>query len=110
MSEQWVAAGTVDAITKARKVVLEHAGRPVLVLAHEGNFYAFDNVCIHKQRELSKGMVFKGCIVCPGHQWAFDLTTGWEAVKQQTQPTFPVRVIDDVVEVELSSVAAAAEA
>ena len=108
MSELWVTAGTVDAIGQARKVVVEHAGQQVLVLAHEGNFYAFNNVCIHKQRELSRGMVFKGCIVCPGHQWAFDLATGWEAIKEQTQPTYPVRVVGDVVEVELSSVAASA--
>ena len=40
-----------------------------------------------------------GKIVCPGHQWAFALGTGWEAVKQVCQPTHPVRVHDDVVEV-----------
>jgi ketosteroid isomerase-like protein len=39
--------------------------------------------------------------VCPGHQWAFALDTGWEAVKEACQPTFPVRLTDDLVEVQV---------
>jgi nitrite reductase (NADH) small subunit len=100
----WVPAGDAAAISKARKVVVEHDGHQVLVLAHEGEFYAFANLCIQRQRELSKGMIFNGKLICPGHQWAFELGTGWEAVKEQCQPVYPVRVVDGVVEIDLSSV------
>jgi nitrite reductase (NADH) small subunit len=41
--------------------------------------------------------------VCPGHQWAFDLQTGWEAIKQECQPTYRVRVDGDVVQVDAAS-------
>ena len=98
----WIAAGEVAAITRARKTVIDVDGYEVFVLAHEGNLYAFQNRCIHKQRELSKGVVLNGKLVCPGHQWAFALDSGYEAIKEECQPTFPVRVIDGIVEVDVT--------
>jgi nitrite reductase (NADH) small subunit len=98
----WVAAGDASALGKARKVVLDVDGHEVLVLAHDGAFYAFANRCIHKQRELAKGVVLNGKLVCPGHQWAFALESGWESIKEECQPTYPVRVVDGAVEVDVT--------
>lgn len=105
----WVNAGDAQSIAKARKVVLDVDGHEVLVLAHEGGFYSFANRCIHKQRELAKGVVLNGKLVCPGHQWAFALDSGWEAVKEECQPTYPVRVVDGVVEVDVTAPIESAE-
>ena len=99
----WVQAGDVAAITKSRKAVIEVDGYEVLVLAHDGNLHAFQNRCIHKQRELAKGVVLNGRLVCPGHQWAFELGTGWEATKGECQPTYAVRIDGDRVLVDLAS-------
>jgi nitrite reductase/ring-hydroxylating ferredoxin subunit len=63
-----------------------HDGGEILVLAHGGAVFAFENLCIHRERPLAKGVVLNGRIVCPGHQWAFDLATGWEAVKGECPP------------------------
>ena len=101
MSETWIAAGDAADVTKKRKVVVEHDGHQVVVIAHEGAFYALRNICIHKQRELAKGVVLNGKIVCPGHQWAFALDTGYESVKDECQPTYAVRVNEGVVEVAI---------
>ena len=98
----WVRAGDVAAITRARKTVIDVDGYEVFVLAHDGNLYAFQNRCIHKQRELAKGVVLNGKLVCPGHQWAFALDSGYEAIKEECQPTFPVRVVDGIVEVDVT--------
>ena len=76
---KWVAAGAATDIAKRKKVVVEIDGRQILIIAHEGQFFAFDNICMHRQRELSKGVILNGKIVCPGHQWAFALDSGWEA-------------------------------
>lgn len=103
----WVVVGTAADIARRKKVVVDINGRPILVLAHEGRFFAFDNICVHRQRELSKGVVLNGKIVCPGHQWAFALDTGWEAVKEECQPTHAVRISGDLVEVGLAAVSTA---
>lgn len=100
----WIDVGDVAAVTKQKKVVVDSGdGIPILVVAHDGAFYAMDNICIHRERELTKGVVLNGKLICPGHQWAFDLTCGWEAVKEQCQPTYTVRVEGDVVQVDTAS-------
>lgn len=97
----WLDVGSANEVTKARKVVVrDHDGYEIVVIAHEGTFYALQNRCIHKQRELVKGVVLNGKLVCPGHQWCFELGSGWEAAKAQCQPTFPVRVMDGIVQVD----------
>ena len=98
----WVAAGDVATITRSRKTVIDVDGYEVFVLAHDGNLYAFQNRCIHKQRELARGVVLNGKLVCPGHQWAFELESGYEAIKEECQPMFPVRVVDGIVEVDVT--------
>jgi nitrite reductase (NADH) small subunit len=98
----WIVAGELPAITRARRTVFEVDGYEVLVLAHEGSLYAFQNRCIHKRRELSRGVVLNGKLVCPGHQWAFALESGHEAIKDECQPMFPVRVVDGIVEVDVT--------
>lgn len=98
----WVQAGDAQTVAKARKTVIDVDGYEVLVLAHDDNLYAFQNRCIHKKRELAKGVVLNGKLVCPGHQWAFALDSGYEAVKEECQPMFPVRVVDGIVEVDVT--------
>jgi nitrite reductase (NADH) small subunit len=100
----WVDAGTEAEVRRRKKfVLLDRDERPIVVIAHDKGYSAFDNICIHRQRELVKGVVLNGRIVCPGHQWAFDLETGWEAIKEECQPSYEVRVIDGVVQVDVHS-------
>ena len=55
-------------------------------------------------------MVFKEKFVCPGHQWAFDLSTWWESVKEQGQPVYTCLEVDGVVQLDLSSLRVATSA
>lgn len=93
----WVEAGTVEEIQRARKKVVDAAGTQVVVLWHEGQVYALDNVCIHKARELHKGVILNGRLVCPGHQWAYELGTGYCRERDRHQPVHPVRIEEGVV-------------
>ena len=93
----------IDDLVKRKKLVVGSDDQQVLVVAHDGEFYAFENLCIHRARELSRGVILNGRLVCPGHQWAFALETGWESIKQECQPTYAVRVENDMVQVDLSS-------
>jgi nitrite reductase (NADH) small subunit len=102
--EQWLDVGDVAEVVRRRKFVVGDEPDQVVVVCHEGNVYAMQNVCIHKGRELGKGVVLRNRLVCPGHQWAFELGNGWESVKERCQPTYTVRVTDaGRVEVDLAS-------
>lgn len=102
-TETWVDVAALDELRRRRKVVVPHGDGEILVLLHDGAVHAFDNHCIHRQRELAKGVVLNGRLVCPGHQWAFDLTTGWEATKGECQPTYTVKIEGDRVLLDLGS-------
>jgi nitrite reductase (NADH) small subunit len=99
----WLEVGTTADVERRRRIAVEHGDTPIVVIAHEGRFYALDNICIHKQRELVKGVVLNGRIVCPGHQWSFELGTGWEAKMERCQPIYDVKVEDGVVFVDTES-------
>ena len=103
-SSQWVDIGDVADVVKRKKFVVGEGPDAMVVIVHDQCVYALDNVCIHKQRELVKGVVLGDRIVCPGHQWAFQLATGFEAKMERYQPTYPVRITDDGrVEVDVVS-------
>ncbi len=99
----WLEVGTTADVAKRKRVLVDNGDTPIVVIAHEGSFYALDNICIHKQRELVKGVVLNGRIVCPGHQWSFELGTGWEASMGRCQPIYDVKVEDGVVLVDNDS-------
>jgi nitrite reductase/ring-hydroxylating ferredoxin subunit len=96
----WVEAGDLRSVERARKLVVTGDGRPIAVFAHAGRIYALDDTCIHKQRELSKGVILNNRVVCPGHQWAYELETGYCRERDRCQPTHAVKVEGDIVWVD----------
>jgi len=106
----WIDICSSEEIRKKKKVVAKHEEFNILVILHNEQLFAFDNECVHKKRELHTGMIFKEKFVCPGHQWAFDLSTGWESVKEQGQPVYTCREVDGFVQLDLSSARVATSA
>jgi nitrite reductase (NADH) small subunit len=92
-----VAVCQVDHLAASGKLVIDHAGREVVVFWNGGTPGAMDNACIHRERALAQGVLLNGRVVCPGHQWAFDLQTGWCRERERTQPTYLVEVHDSAV-------------
>lgn len=52
------------------------SGVSVVVINHEGQFYALRNNCTHKDFPLLGGDVTDGKITCAKHGGKFELTTG----------------------------------
>jgi nitrite reductase (NADH) small subunit len=104
---EWVAVESMNVLERRRKLLVDVAGRGVALFFVDGQVRALDNTCTHKQRELVKGTILGDRIVCPGHQWAFNLETGYEAKKCRYQPVFETRVEDGriMVSSEPSSIA-----
>lgn len=55
---------------------VHHEGRDYLVLDLGDRLVVTDARCPHKQQPLAEGLLRDGCLVCPGHWYAFDLATG----------------------------------
>jgi nitrite reductase (NADH) small subunit len=81
---------------EARKKTAVTVGDTTIALFWiKGRVYALADTCVHEQRQLSKGAVLFGKVVCPGHQWKFDPETGEPDGQDKCQPTYPVQVSED---------------
>lgn len=104
----WTKVLSADAISPDKRQVVKVGKQSILLLYHEGQLFAVDNICPHLKLSLKKGKIEKGAIVCPWHRSAFDLQTGdvknwtpWPPVmgkvlgtisKEKNLTVFPVRV------------------
>jgi nitrite reductase (NADH) small subunit len=81
--------------------------RDVALFRVEGEFFAIDNACPHRGGPLSEGDL-SGCVIyCPLHAWSFDLRTGVSPSNARARVgTYPVRVVDGTIEVEVPDEAA----
>lgn len=70
----------------------------------DGQYYAVDNICPHVGGILHSGQLMDGVIVCPIHQWKFDVKTGeciWPGKCEIA--TYPVKVDGDHIFVDINS-------
>jgi nitrite reductase (NADH) small subunit len=93
---------TEELAAAGRRIVTGPLGE-IVVLWNDGEPSALVNTCIHKQRKISDGFQFKGRIVCPGHQWSFDVHTGYCKERDKFQPRYDVHVHDGRVVVMTDS-------
>lgn len=79
----WTQVLSVDALPQGEREVVKVGKRNILLLNHNSQLIAVDNICPHLKLPLKKGKITEdGAIVCPWHKSAFDLCTG--AVKEWT--------------------------
>ncbi len=91
----WHDVATVKDLEARKKKAVEVGGTTIALFNIKGTIYALNDTCMHEQRQLSRGAVLFGKVICPGHQWKFDPATGEADGQDGCQPTYPVRVADD---------------
>jgi nitrite reductase (NADH) small subunit len=97
MTAQWVGVATTKDLGRRRKLRVEIDGVGIALFEAGGRVYAFNDTCVHQERSLVKGTLLHGKVICPGHQWQFDLETGYEERQDRCQPTYDVRVEADTI-------------
>lgn len=90
----WHEVATLADLKARKKKAVDIGGTPVALFYINSKVYALNDICIHEQRNLSKGAILFGKIVCPGHQWKFDPASGEPVDQDGCQPTYPVRIDD----------------
>jgi nitrite reductase/ring-hydroxylating ferredoxin subunit len=114
----WTKVSEVGSLSPGARQVVTVGSRAILLLNHEGKYYAMDNACPHLKLSLKKGKITEdGAIVCPWHRTAFDLGTGnvkewtpWPPVvgkvlgtisKEKALSVFPTRVEEGSIWVDV---------
>jgi 3-phenylpropionate/trans-cinnamate dioxygenase ferredoxin subunit len=77
---------------------------PIVVCRFRDEYFAVRNRCSHALSTFENGCVKGYRLICPLHGAAFDFRDGSPVVAPAKRPieTFPVRVVDGVVEVDVS--------
>lgn len=98
--ENWVEVASLKELERRKKKLVTVDEQDIALFLVGDSVYALRDICIHKERRLHKGTILKGRVVCPGHQWAFDLPTGWVDDQGRCQPTYSTKVEGDTVYVD----------
>lgn len=69
-------AGQADAVRENEMTVVKVAGKKIIVTRWQGRLIAFDHACPHAAADLSRGELHRGRVVCPDHDYKFDIVNG----------------------------------
>jgi len=96
-------AARLDAIPRDRPLRVELGNTPVALTRVGDTVHAVRDVCAHRGAPLSEGRLSGARLVCPWHGWMYDVRTGQCTFpgRGAAVPTYPVRVEDGQVWVEL---------
>ena len=98
----WIDVTAADSIPENGKTTFQLQGLPITVCHVEGEFFAVDDLCPHQGASLGEGVLHDGRLICPWHNWVFDVRTG-ACPRNSHEPVdaYPTRVREGRVEVNL---------
>ncbi len=106
-----VAVCTLTDLTPDRGHPVTVNGRRLALFLHQGEVYALEDRCPHREGQLSRGRVEQGEAICPLHGWNFDLETGVSPYNPRDRiATYPCEIRDDKIYVDAACVEAIPEA
>jgi nitrite reductase/ring-hydroxylating ferredoxin subunit len=76
MAPMWIQVGKKAEIEIGKAIVVDLGGPKVAVFNVDGVFHVISNECGHQGGPLGEGKLEGFSVVCPWHQWKFDVTTG----------------------------------
>ena len=88
---------TEDLPTGKSAIILAD-GEEIALFNYKGEYHAVANKCPHKGGPLGEGRIQEGILICPNHEWRFELKTGesWQNPEMRIR-IYPVRVRDEKI-------------
>jgi nitrite reductase (NADH) small subunit len=75
-SDEFVGVGRVSDFAPGAGKMVVVAGRHVALFRLGDEFYAIDNLCLHRAGPLCDGQIDNGVVTCPWHGWSYEIRTG----------------------------------
>ena len=83
------------------KMKMYKIGRTQIAIANiRGNFYAFNNICLHRAGPLVEGRLLGNKVTCSWHAWMYDVTSGkviFPRNEARCLDTYAVKVEDNAI-------------
>jgi len=104
MSEKFQRPPAAGDLSQGAMRCYDLAGHAVLLCRTRDGFHAVQNICTHAYARLDEGRLRGTRLICPLHGASFDVRDGRVLGAPANQPlrTYPVRIVDGQVEVEIT--------
>lgn len=100
---RWIEAFAADELASEQARLVKTDDKRIAVFrAGDGCLYAVDDRCPHEGYPLVKGAVANCVLTCKWHNFKFDLRDGSCLMGDEEVRTFPIRVVDGRVEIDVS--------
>ena len=81
-----------------KSAIILVGGLEIAVFNYKNEYFAILNKCPHKGGPLGEGRVQEGIVICPNHEWRFELKTGNSMQNPEMKvKIFPVRIKDEKI-------------
>lgn len=101
VERSFVVVAKIGELAENGKKLVQVAGKSILLVYSEGQYFAIDKLCTHDHEQLLGGAVRKCTILCPIHGARFSLKNGrpFGPPAFEALTTYPVRVEGDEIQV-----------
>ena len=72
----FVAVGQIGDFISGKGKMVTVNGRHVALFRLGNEFFALDNMCLHRGGPLCDGVIADGVVTCPWHFWSYEIRTG----------------------------------
>jgi NAD(P)H-dependent nitrite reductase small subunit len=84
---------SIDEIPNGGGIAVDVGEKRIALFRRQGEVFALDETCPHRGGPLHDGVIDRGVVLCPWHQWQFDLKTGCSPVNPLSKvKVYPVRL------------------
>lgn len=92
-----------DIPVRGSRIVKAPSGCIAVFRTVDGEVFALDDQCPHKQGPISQGIVHGRSVTCPLHNWVISLESGEaEGLDEGSTPVHQLRVVEDRVHLFIS--------
>jgi nitrite reductase/ring-hydroxylating ferredoxin subunit len=106
VADPWIPVTDDAKVKEGVPLAVYPRGLNVLLVRVDGAVHAIANRCAHMACPLEGGRLEGHVLTCPCHDWGFDVRSGaFVAAEEITIATYPTRVVDDKLEIDLGGAA-----
>ena len=101
----WVEVLQADQLDESKGTTVFVNERDIALYRYQGDFYALDNQCVHRDGQLGDGHMDGANVICPLHQWDYDVHTGVSRYNPgEKVAVYPARQVNGRVEIDADAV------
>jgi len=90
---EFVKVAQISDIPVGEGCPFEVKDRSIALFNLDGEFYAIDNTCTHRQGPLGEGALDEETVICPWHGWRFNVKTRQcEGIPEEGVEKFDVKI------------------